>query len=190
MVIIASDLNKELDKYISSRRESASWSLFSPRKPKAKHAEELPEGLSSDKVHIITEEPLPMKGGPNLSEDLSPEEMARLEAMQRDLERVDRAEEAHPAFQEELEEERESLLDRFFAFFRLSDRRHRLERKAHELEYVEEEVVPRIDEDVKRVLKIVHSWLEQLPSKEKKAFKKSKDFQEYKALLQKYGIAK
>ncbi len=188
MVCIANhDLNKDLDRYLSSRRESSSWNLFSPRKAKPKKVDEVPEGLSHERIYVIPGKPA--KGGPNMEEDLSPEEMRRLEAMQRDLERVNRAERAHPEYQAELEEERESLLERFFAFFRGAERRRKLAAKAEELAFQEEAMV-REAEEVKRILKVVHHWLERLPAEEKKAFKQSPDFQEYKAALEKYGVAK
>jgi len=196
VVIIANDLNKELDKYISSRRDTDMWSFFSPRPRKPKVKAEVPDGLATGEVRVLEdEEPgfwtrLFRREREPVSEDLSPEEMARLEAMQAGMEEIDELEEEHPEAMEELEMERESLLERFFALFRGSGRRHRLERKAAELEYVEDEVIPRIDEEVKGVLKAIHPWLERLPPEEKKAFKKSNDFQVYRALLQKYGIAK
>ncbi len=125
-----------------------------------------------------------------MTEDLSDDEMARLEAMEVELERVERVEEAHPEMAPELEEVRESLLDRFFALFRGYQRKHRLDEKAEKMQYIEDEVIPRMDEDVKHVLKLVHKWLGRLPKRQKDEFKKSRDFIEYKALLEKYGVAK
>ena len=40
------------------------------------------------------------------------------------------------------------------------------------------------------MLKLVHKWLAKLPRRARDDFKKSNDFIEYKALLEKYGVAK
>lgn len=190
------DFNKELDRYLSSRGEKKDWTLFTKRKTKP--PEPVPEDLKAGEVHVI-EEQQPgfwerLFGGTRkedlVSEDLSEEEMQRLERMKQEIDEVEEQERKHPEFTEELEEERETLLERFFAFFRLAERGHKLDKKAEELDYLEEHVEPRMDEDVKHVLKIVHHWLGKLSKRQREAFMKSNDFAEYKALLQKYGVAK
>ncbi|RME31383.1 hypothetical protein D6789_02935 [Candidatus Woesearchaeota archaeon] len=191
-----SDFNRELERYLAARGEKKDWSLFVTKHKKK--PEPVPENLKDDEVQVIDE---PRRGfwerlfgGARsealVSEDLTEEEMARLERMKREIDEVEEAEREHPEFREELEEERETLLERFFSFFRLAERRHKLEEKAAELDYLEEHVEPRMDEDVKRVLRIVHRWLGKLSKRQRDAFKKSADFAEYKALLEKYGVAK
>ncbi|MBR9693001.1 hypothetical protein GOV07_03670 [Candidatus Woesearchaeota archaeon] len=200
MVIIAR-INKDLDKYLSGRRaKEEGTGLFSIKRKKPKpvkeEPQEVPEGLKTDSVHVLEDreptlwERLFKKEEEIVTEDLSEEEMTRLEAMEVEIERVEAAEEAHPEMVEELEEVRESLIDRFLNTLRGFQHRRRMDRKAEELEYIAEEVVPRIDEDVKRVLKLVHKWLAKLPKRARDDFKKSNDFIEYKNLLEKYGVAK
>ncbi len=187
-----SDFNRELDRYLAARGEKKDWSALLKRRSPGP----VPEGLRADAVKVI-EEPRTgfwerLFGGRReelVEEDLSEDEKARLEIIQEEIGLVDAAEEAHPELAPELEEARESLLDRFFSFFRLAERQHRLDERADELELLEE-VEPRMDEDVKRVLKIVHRWLGKLSKRQRDAFKKSPDFAEYKALLEKYGVAK
>ncbi len=52
---------------------------------------------------------------------------------------------------------------------------------------IEQEV---IDEDVKDVLKISFEWIKQLPAEKLRKIKKSAEFERYKEVLTKYGLAK
>ncbi len=195
--VVMIGINKDLDKYLNNRRSKEEGRFFSAPKVKLvkEEPEEVPQDLRSDEVRVVINKPgfWERMFGPKekiVEEDLSPEEMARLEAMEQEIEKVEEAEEAHPEMTEELEEVRESLLERFFNMFRGFQHRHRLDERAEAIDYIEDEVVPKIDEDVKRVLKLVHKWLGKLPKRQKDEFKKSNDFIEYKALLEKYGVAK
>jgi hypothetical protein len=197
-VVIIAGINKDLDKYLSNRRAKEGKSFFSKpliRIEKTK-PDEVPQDLETDKVRVIDDqEPgfwqrLFNREEEIIEEELNDEELARLEAMEVEIEKVERAEQAHPEVAEELEEVRESLLERFFSLFRGYQNKHALERKAQQLQYIEDEVVPKIDEDVKRVLKIIHKWLAKMPKRARDDFKKSKDFEEYRSLLEKYGVAK
>lgn len=188
---MASDINRDLDRYIAGRAERKDWSFLKPKKDAPE--ESVPEGLRHDEVRVVEDaepgfwERLFKKEKPLVKEDLDDEEMERLEAMQDEIQHVEQQEREHPERYEELEERRESLMDRFFAFLRLSEDRHKLEEAAvHEI--AEQEA--QMEEEVKEVLRIVHKWLERLSKKEKANFKKSKDFERYRELLQKYGLAK
>jgi len=197
-VVTIASINRDLDKYLNGRREKDGFRFFSRPKPKKQQPvldEDVPQDLKTDEVHVFDKRPsfwdrLFGAKKEEVTEDLSEDEMARLEAMEVEIERVERIEEDHPEMTQEFEEVRESLLDRFFSLFRGYERQHRVAEKAEKMQYIEDEVIPRMDEDVKRVLKLVHKWLGQLPKRQKDAFKKSKDFIEYKALLEKYGVAK
>lgn len=195
---MASDINKDLDKYISSRKEKKDWNFFKPKRQKT-HSEPMPQDLSGSSVHVIHHD----KKEPSfwqrlfsqppeapVSEDLSPEEMNRLERMQEEIEEIDEQEQRHPEQFVELEQERESLIDKFMSLFRGYEKKHVLERKADELEYVEQEVIPKIDEDVKQVLKITHKWLGKLSKRERDNFKESVDYHDYKKILEKYNLVK
>ncbi len=187
MVIIADPgLNRELDKYISSRREPDGLFGFLSSKPKQKPKAEPVEVQEGPGFW----ERLFGKKDPELvSENLTLEEKARLRAMQEEMAMVAEAEEEHPEAAPELEEVRESLWERFTGMFRSYERRHRLEEKAMDLETYERDVL-HDEEEVRKTLKTIHKWLERLPMEEKQAFRRSPDFQEYKALLEKYSIAK
>lgn len=195
-MVTISDINKDLDKYIASRREKAQWDFFSSKKThQPKKVEEVPE-MEPGAVHVLEDrepgfwERLFRKEKPVVSEDLSPEEMDRLEAMQEKMEELDELEQEHPESTMIVEEERESLLDKFFGLFRGYGRRHKTEEALEAAAYIEEEVVPQLDEDVKEVLRIIHSWLNRLPKRVRDDFKKSNDFQKYRKLLEKYSLAK
>jgi len=85
---------------------------------------------------------------------------------------------------EDLEEQRESMITRFL-------RKLRLYRRAqYEEDYEEVEEKPIVDEEMKELLKTLHKWLEQLPYDKKEQFKRSEDFVKYKESLRKYGLIK
>ncbi|MFP4523076.1 MAG: hypothetical protein ACLFNM_00820 [Candidatus Woesearchaeota archaeon] len=47
-----------------------------------------------------------------------------------------------------------------------------------------------VQEETKEVLKAMHKWLSKLPPEQIEAFRRSEDFDRYKALLQHYGVAR
>ncbi len=169
MVLIAShELNRELDTYLAGKRQSG-WRKYFAKKPQVPKPRERPKELPP--------------------EDLTPEEMERLHAMEVEIKNVEKAEREHPEMQGELEEVKESLWTRFFNLFRGYERRHEEERLAMKAEELENEEL-NLDQDVKTVLKAIHHWLDKLPKEEKLEFKKSNDFVAYKRLLEKYGVAR
>ncbi|HHE36397.1 MAG TPA: hypothetical protein ENL16_01115 [Candidatus Woesearchaeota archaeon] len=208
MVKIArKDFCKELDAYIEKRRarEKGHRRGFSLRIAlgSKKKAEEIPD-IEPTQVHVEYKQPgflsrlFSFRRGlikeATQSEDLTPEEMARLRAMEDDIEEtekeiVEKEEEIREIKEEEAElvEKRESLLKTFFNTINIFKRK-----PMKTVEVIEEEVVeePALDEDVVEVLKIVHKWLEQLSPAKKRSFKASKDFQKYKSVLEKYGLIK
>ncbi len=122
------------------------------------------------------------------SEELSEEERRKLLELEGEIEGIEEEMEELEETEEELEEEREGLLEKLRAFLGFKTREEEFD------EDLEEEVLRAskslVDEEVKEVLKITHSWLEKLSPKQKKAFKESEDFQRYKEFLVKYGLAK
>ena len=195
MVSISQDLNDDLDDYLSRKRGRGGWHFFggSPKPTtQAKPLQDLPE----DQSKVVGEEPgfwKRMFGASKkeemVSEDLTPDEMARLEGMEHKIERLDEAEKEYPEAAPQFEAEKESLVSRFFGMFRGYEHRHELDKKMGQLEVYEAEQAAK-DEEVKKVLRVMHKWLEQLSPEEKNAFRRSSDFQEYKALLEKYGLAR
>ena len=120
--------------------------------------------------------------------------MAKLRAMEDEIEEteddiMEKEEEIKEIRDEEAEliEEREGLLKRFFRKINVFKRRP-METVEIPAEEIEEESV--LDEDVIDVLKVMHKWLEQLTPSKRRSFKASKDFQMYKAVLEKYGLIK
>lgn len=198
VVMIASDINKDLDKYIAGRREKKEWGFFSKAKPRREQEEtSVPEDLKTDSVHVIVNDDEPgfwsrlfNKEKEPISEDLSPEEMSRLEAMQTELKHIDREEGVHPEQIEVLEEERESIMEKFLGLFRGYEHKHKLDHEMDEIAYMEQEAEAQLDEEVILVLKSIHKWLNKLPKRHRDEFKKSNDFQAYKHILEKYGVAK
>jgi hypothetical protein len=187
VVSITPNINDDLDDYLRRRRGKSGWRLFGP-------VARQPAKLPASKPTITQEEPGFWKrlfGAPRkeemIDEDLTPDEKARLEKMEQKIEKLDEAEHEHPEAAPQLEREKESLVKRFFNLFRGYERRHQLDKRMGQLEVYEAEVAAK-DEEVKRVLKQIHGWLERLPPDEKEAFRRSSAFHDYKALLEKYGL--
>lgn len=128
------------------------------------------------------------------TEDLSPEEMAKLRAMEDDIEETEKEinekeEDIREIREEEAEliDKREGKLKKFFSKINIFKRRPMETVELPAEEYEEESV---LDEDVVEVLKVMHKWIEQLSPTKKRSFKASKDFQKYKEVLDKYGLIK
>ncbi|MBN1274994.1 hypothetical protein JXA12_01770 [Candidatus Woesearchaeota archaeon] len=190
--MIAKNFNDDMDEYLSRVYGKKERYVDTVKKRKRPVEERVPE-LSEEEVYVEYDNARPGVGvrewlaslfsrripDEALSDDVPPAEAAELESMEDELEEV--SEEI-----EELEDRRESLWERFMNRLRWPGRESKDELKDELLE----EVVPVIDEDVKETLKLLHSWLERLPRGEMQAFKRSDDFQRYKATLEKYGLIK
>jgi len=184
VVTIANSINRDLDRYISSRRNEGTFSrLFSPKKPKAE---------PKAPVKVVNEpgfwERLFQGKKEPVLEDLSPEERAKLSQMQEEMAMVDEEEHDHPEEAPQLERVKESIFTRFVKKLRGYEHEHKLEQKAQELETYEQSLPNH--EQVKRTLKGLHAWLAKLPDDERSAFRRSPDYQQYKELLEAYGLAK
>ncbi|MBU1198215.1 MAG: hypothetical protein KKF46_07390 [Nanoarchaeota archaeon] len=208
MVKIASkDFNKSLGNYIDKRRsyEGGSGKLFSfkfgLKKNKRADEEVVPE-IGPSEVHVEYKQPGFLsrlfkfrRGLINEaveSEDLTPAEMAKLRSMEDDIEDTEKEimEKEHEIRElrddeEDLVEKREGILTTFFSKINIFSRRPTETVEIHDDEYIDE---PALDEDVVEVLKAMHKWIEQLTPAKKRSFKASKDFQLYKAVLEKYGL--
>lgn len=190
-----SRINKDLDKYLRQRRENK-FSFRFGSKHKVVH-EPVPE-VHEHEVTVEEREPsfwsrLFKREPEPISEDLTPEERVKLEAMEHELEAVDEMESADPEHKELYEEEKQSLLERMFQTMRLFRHRHQVEEEAEmvmEAEDTLEEEKAQMDEDVKDVLKITHKWLGKLTKRNREEFMESDDYKRYKEVLEKHGLAK
>lgn len=97
--------------------------------------------------------------------------------------------EAIDELEDELEERREGVLRRFFKKLRLAGRRRPVEEDFDEDEVLEEDDGADLD-DIREVIKITHSWLEELPPETLNRFKRSEDFVKYKEVLKKLKMIK
>lgn len=187
--------NRDMERYLSGRKDKK----VSFRFGKKVRTEKVPEVKDNE---MTIEERGPslwarlFGGAPKpINEDLSPEEQAKLEAMEQDIEAVEEAEATSTDAEEIelLEEAREGMLARFFQTFRFFERRHRVDDEAMAVMEAEEELAQKeaeMDADVKDVLKIAHTWLGKLTKRHREAFMESDDYQRYVAVLEKYGVAK
>lgn len=195
--------NDDLGKYLDTR------TIFKPQKKTSEKMsffksseEEVPE-LSETEVHIEYKEPSVFrrilkwrrrfKLG-ELEEDMSIEEKKEIELVEGEIESLEDEETQLESMEEEVEIRKEGLMDR------LMTRLREIRIRRPQTNYVENfnpadygitgEVKPSFDEDVTEVLKITYKWMEKLQTRHKLAFKASEDFQKYKDILTKYGIAK
>ena len=190
-----SKFNKDLDKYLRQRRENKFSFRFGNRQ-KIVH-EPVPE-VHEHEVTVEDREPsfwskLFKKQEEPVSEDLTPEERAKLEAMEHDLESIDEMEAQDPEHKEMYEEAKEGLIERFFQSIRLFRHRHQVEEEAELVMEAEDDLEQEkamIDQDVKDVLKVTHKWLGKLSKRQREAFMESDDYARYKEVLEKHGIAK
>lgn len=180
--------NRDMDRYLRTRKDSK----FSLRFGKKEKKVVIPENVEVEDRQSFWSS-LFKKKDPVIDEDLTPAERLKLEAMERDIQKVDEAEEYDPAHHDMYEERKASMWERFFQNMRLFKQRHRVEEEAEAIYAVEDELVEekaKVDEDVKEVIKITHKWLGRLSKRQKDEFMDSSDYEQYKAILVKYGLAK
>jgi len=202
--IAAKDFNKEIGSYIGKRRQAERGGIFSFKFQKSKPKDKASE-IKDSGVQVEYKQPgflsrlFSFRRGlikeVEKSEDLSPEEMARLRSMEDEIEDtekeiMDREEEVKEIKQEEeaLVERREGLLTRFFGRVNIFKRRPMEQVESHEQAYEADE--PALDEEVIELIKIAHKWLNELTPGKKRSFKASNDFKKYKEVLEKYGLVK
>jgi TolA-binding protein len=203
--IASKDLNKDLSGYIGKRRSMRRGKLFGwnkavaikPAKPKS--AEVNPDVEVEYKKPGFLSKVFSFRRGlvkeAERSEDLTPEEMAKLKGMEDDIEEteekiVQKEDEVKELQQEEevLVERRESMLSNFFNKINFLKKKQQTQAEPEQEENSKYE--PVLDEDVVEVIKICHKWLNELPPGKKRSFKASSDFQKYKEVLEKYGLVK
>lgn len=170
---------------------------------KKRRVEEVVPDIGPTEVHVEYKEPGFLKRlftfrrnmirEVSQSEELTPEEMAKLRGMEDDIEDtekeiVEKEEEMKEIKNEETEliERREGLLTNFFGKINIFKRRP-METVEIPTEGYDE---PALDQDLINVFKITHKWIDQLTPAKKRSFKASNDFQIYKEALQKYGLIK
>jgi hypothetical protein len=197
------DFNRELMGYIGKRR-SLEKKGFRIKFPSQKKVEPVPE-VGPGEVKVEYKQPgflgklFSFRRGmikeAERSEDLSPEEMAKLRSMEDDIEDtehkiMEKEEEVKEIRQEEEElvQKRENMLTGFFSKINVFKRK----RMDDTADVPEEEIedVPTLDPDVIDVLKSMHAWLNELPPAKKRDFKAGSDFKKYKEVLEKYGLVR
>lgn len=117
-----------------------------------------------------------------------PQMYEELESMEEEVESIDEE-------MQSLETKKQSVLSQFFKSLFGSSRKSIDEDDIEEIsqEDIDASVAQReslVEEETKEVLKAMHKWLSKLPPEQIEAFRRSEDFDRYKALLQHYGVAK
>jgi hypothetical protein len=128
--------------------------------------------------------------------EFTPDEMAKVTAMEQDIQRGEEHLEAAetPGQHEQLaekQEERVSLYERFLRMFRFE------RRMEDEYEHIDGEQLhgaamnaPDVTDDFRTLATIQVKWFERLPKRIKEEFRESDDFDKYKDILQRRGVAK
>ncbi|RME52737.1 hypothetical protein D6783_03905 [Candidatus Woesearchaeota archaeon] len=196
--IAGKDFHKTMDDYLSKVHKKREQ--YTKPKRKLFHVEIKEDDitkLEDSQVHVFKREPswldrLFRRSEPveteELDEDLTPEELEKLKKMEEEIEQSKkRAKQEHMTEAEE-EAYEETLLTRFFNYLKGARRRQRYIEELEEAPVQEHIYI--IPEDVKDVLKLLNKWLNKLSKRNLESFKKSPDFQRYKAVLEKYDLVK
>jgi len=196
VIISQKNFNDDMDKYLGKIRKSTPKSFSQTINfLKSKPDENVPE-ISDTETHVEYKEPsffqkiFRWKRRYDIEDDeLSDDEKLKLHAMEEEVEEIEDEEEQLHEMEEELEEKKSGILAGIMRMLGLY-RRSPDELEDEFEEDFEAEPQPVIDEDVKEVLKITHSWITKLSPRYLKAFKASDDFVQYKVILEKYGLIK
>lgn len=168
------DFNMEMDSYIKNRR-SKEYSKDS--KSLGERFSDLKDDVYEWKVFSLFRR----KGSDRYVDDIEEDDEDYTEE-ETEIEAIDELE-------DELEERREGVLRRFFKKLRLAGRKSPVEEDFDEDEVLEEDDGADLD-DIREVIKITHSWLEELPPETLNRFKRSEDFVKYKEVLKKLKMIK
>ncbi|MBU0666445.1 MAG: hypothetical protein ABIC91_06475 [Nanoarchaeota archaeon] len=123
-----------------------------------------------------------------LEEELSEAEKMDVEELEDEIEGLEEEENQLDEMSEEVEMQRYGLLRRLFQKLGFSRAKYLEELEEEGFDEEEAMLSREMDEDVKEVLKITHSWIEKLSEGHKREFKSSQDFEKYKTILLKYGL--
>lgn len=217
MKIASDDFNKDLSKYIGSRRRLGKpfhiqvykyvkdtknrLSKIRVTKPEEKEEEtpieieieetEEPQEIEEEYKEIEEEVKKENKPFWSFFTDIFKTEPKEEIGPEKGIEEAEELEEDYKEL-EEMEENVEELEDEIeekkeSIFRRLFDI-FKTEPKEEIIEEVQDEYT--LNEDVKDALKILTGWLKQLPPEKLKRFKESEDFEKYKEILKKYNLIK
>jgi len=166
------DINKDLDHYIKEKnRKDPFWKKF-------KHKPSSKEDVQEDIKHELE--------AAEKTENISVEDKKDLEEMEHKIVETNELEEK---MDEEINEEREGMLKKFFKKlnFNKKEQSEEDDEEEHEPEESGETIS---EEEMKQFLKNTHSWITQLPPEKQKEFRESKDFELYTKVLKKHNLIK
>ncbi|MCF7866591.1 hypothetical protein K9M18_04130 [Candidatus Woesearchaeota archaeon] len=170
MVIIdKSEFNKDLDNYLDKKREGPSGS----------------DTLRSGALRLFS---FFTKRIPS-DDEVQAKQAARVAAKEREMEVMEEEIEEIHETEDVLETHREGIVYRFLKVLRLTGRKEYVDDEDLEEAIVEQRVIE-TEEMFKDTLKSLHKWLEELPPDKMEQFKRSEDFEKYKAALRKVGLIK
>jgi len=198
------DINKDLNGYLHERKDKSFWNRFKDRpKIKARKDEEIQEELRQDVERVAKHE----------DAAITPSDRQELGTMEEKIEEVNKVE---VQVEKDIEEEHESLLQKFFKKLNFSGAKKDEDDKVLEENspsendaatnkamtedaYEKEEPAVHIhhelvfeseDEELKEMLRRMHEWVIQLPPEKLAEFKRSEDFELYARVLKKHNLIK
>jgi len=213
--IAGDEFNRELSKYISSRRtlgkpfhiqvydviKQTKSRLTNIKFPKPKEKEE------EEAVEIEIEEAEPpeeTEEGIEIEEEVKKENKPfwsfftdifktepKVAEPEESLEEAEELEEEYKdleGMEEDVKEVEDEIEEKKASVFKRLFDIFKTEPKEEIIEEVQDEYT--LNEDVKDALKILTGWLKQLPPEKLKRFKESEDFVKYKEILKKYNLIK
>jgi|GEM_PF-6582659 len=128
-------------------------------------------------------------------EDLMPDEQAKLEAIEHDLDRgevrIERARD--PAQQAELSMEQEDKVSFYHRLRGLFAKERKVEDAYDELEHSEPMnvvIAADVTDDFRTLASIQVRWFDRMPTRVKDEFKTSEDYEKYVEILQRRGVAR
>ena len=184
------DINKDLGNYLHERKKSDSvWHKLFGSSPRPK--EEVEEDIKKDLEESSKDE------------NLALQDKVELEKMEEKIVEVNKVE-------DDVEEEHEGLLKRFFKKLRFSRKNSEVrdeedidsedvseDEQEQSKESSDEEPKEQAihhhtgsEEEMREFLKNLHHWITQLPPEKLSEFKHSKDFELYTKVLKKYDLIK
>lgn len=128
---------------------------------------------------------------------LTPDEMAKVTAMEQDIKKgEERLEDADDTTHETLADKQEARVGLYERFLRMFQTERKME---DDYEHIDGEQLhgttvikndPDVTEDFKTLALIQVKWFERMPTRVKEEFKESEDYLRYKDILQRRGVAK
>ncbi len=168
MFVDQREFNRQMSSYLRDRKDKRGmWSRLKDSMPKVSVAEDTSDNKQSVSQEVPIEQVQAVMRGEHISveEDISEDDFSDAD-------------------------EKPGFFDRIRELIFGSYQKEELLHEHEELSVLGEEKMLTVDEDVKEMLRTCVRWLSRLPSDEISKIKRSQEYDDFKALLDKYGLLK